>query len=52
MRLSTIFWGFILILVIVFIAYEIVNESFVKPVRMIKTEVHETIDEAFRLLEP
>lgn len=28
LRLSTIFWGFILFLVIVFIAYEVVNETF------------------------
>jgi len=52
MRLSTIFWGFILILIIVFIAYELVNETFVKSVQAIKTEVRETIDETFRLLEP
>lgn len=52
LRLSTIFWGFILFLVIVFIAYEVVNETFIKPVRMFMTEVQETIDETFRLLEP
>jgi len=46
MRLSTIFWGFILILIIVFIAYELVNETFVKSVQAIKT-----IQE-FRQLEP
>lgn len=51
MRLKTLFWGFILVLAIAFIVYEIVNETVVKPVNTIKNEVHETINEAFRLLE-
>jgi len=52
MRLKTLIWGFILLLAIAFIAYEVINETVVKPVRAIKTEVRETIDETFRLLEP
>lgn len=51
MRLKTFIWGFILLLAIAFIAYEIVNKTFVEPVKVIKTQVEERMDEALKVLE-
>ena len=51
MKVKTFIWGFILLLAIAFITYDIVHKTFIKPVQVIKTEVQERIDEALRVLE-
>ena len=51
MRLKTFIWGFILLLAIAFITYEIVHETFVEPEKVIKTQVEERMDEALKVLE-
>lgn len=38
MRLKTFIWGFILLLAIAFIVYGIVQDTFVEPVQVIRTD--------------
>lgn len=52
MRLKTLIWTFILLLVIAFITYEVITETVVKPVRAIQSEVRDSINQVFRQLEP